>query len=194
MLDGSIFCVGFVLISLGERARAMIKAVKESANIDKKMALHPKECVIRPPATGPQDRPAYPAATEIPRTLPRFSAGNTLMSIATFVAKIIAEPTPCKERNNKNTGIFGEKMFNKLATQNSSIPNFRMDFFPYISAALPIGIANNTATIRKEIMIQESKIAVAEKSLPIWGTAIVTDETAKVLEKFVINATTSVAF
>ena len=162
--------------------------------VTRNKARQPKYCVIRPPMEGPQDAPTNMDATESPKTLPRLSAGKASTRMGTFVANIIAALRPCKTRFKINIDIFGAITHKKEAVINKRMPSFSIVFLPYISAIRPIGIANSAELRRKDSEIKVSEVAEAENSLPICGIAMLMENEAKLVVKFVISATSKVAF
>jgi len=79
-------------------------------------------------------------------------------------------------------------------TAKISTPHIKILFLPYISATLPKGTTNVAAARRYAVATQPNEIASIANSLPIEGSAMLTEEPIKGAKKAPNVATIKAAF
>jgi len=109
------------------------------------------------------------------------------------VPNIIALPIPCRIRKEINKTAECEIATRRDETVKVIMPYVKIRFRPYMSAILPKGRRNIAEARRYEVVTQVNKIASIPNSLPMEGSAMLTEELIKGVRKELIVATTNAA-
>lgn len=109
------------------------------------------------------------------------------------VTKIIAPPIPWKTRKTMSKRTDGAAAESSDATVNRATPALNTFFIPKMSDILPNGTVNMAAVSRNDVGTQLNKMASAENSSPIAGSAMLTAELMKGVRKFANVETSSAA-
>src|SRR5512143_1919664 len=115
----------------------------------------------------------------MPSTRPRSAAGNTEVRIAMPVPKIMALPNPWSTRNAMSACADGDTASRSDDAVKTPMPQEKTRFRPWMSASLPKGTRNTAAESRYAVGTQLMSTALMWNSLPMAGSAILTEETVK---------------
>src|SRR5512142_1222594 len=115
----------------------------------------------------------------MPSTRPRSAAGNTEVRIAMPVPKIMALPNPWSTRKAMSTGADGDTASRSDEAVKTPMPQEKTRFRPWMSASLPKGTRHMAADSRYAVGTQLMSTALIWNSLPMEGSAILTEETMK---------------
>jgi len=100
---------------------------------------------------------------------------------------------PCKTLDETSTSEELERAASRQAAVYIAMPYTKIRFLPYISEALPNGTRNIAAARRNEIDTQLSKTASIANSLPIAGSAMLTEDIMNGRRKELSETTISAA-